>query len=298
MLFIAGLRHHHRRPLRLCPNCLLLHRYPADELCIIDHRSMTGPLMPASSAMSTQRSAAEMGNFLARITRYTTVILLLTGLPLMVCGLPILRSLGRSALRHQHPQISPNSRPCQCDSQLVCSVCSDDMRNRQTGSRRPDCGFRSRGEFEQQYLSRRPFWRHGGGFRHPARFIRQCVTAFCNHHAFHSSDTCNFSFTTVSDGAASARDHRHSVLAPSSLLVVASSPDAQPAFDNSMGVQHPGLRLVCRTEQAGADRCGSPPQKPMARTDEMSIILGDVLESGREFLSIHIFLCARRRRNG
>jgi O-antigen/teichoic acid export membrane protein len=52
---------------------------------------MMGPLMPASSAMSTQRSAAEMGNFLARITRYSTVILLLTGLPLMVCGLPILR---------------------------------------------------------------------------------------------------------------------------------------------------------------------------------------------------------------
>lgn len=53
--------------------------------------SMMNPLMPASSAMSTQRSASEMGDFLARITRYTTVILLLTGLPLMVCGFPILR---------------------------------------------------------------------------------------------------------------------------------------------------------------------------------------------------------------
>lgn len=53
--------------------------------------SMMGPLMPASSAMSTQRSAAEMGDFLARATRYTTVILLLSGLPLMVCGFPILR---------------------------------------------------------------------------------------------------------------------------------------------------------------------------------------------------------------
>jgi O-antigen/teichoic acid export membrane protein len=53
--------------------------------------SMVGPLMPASSAMSTHRSAWEMGDFLARITRYTTVILLLTGLPLIVCGFPILR---------------------------------------------------------------------------------------------------------------------------------------------------------------------------------------------------------------
>lgn len=53
--------------------------------------SMVNPLMPASSAMSAQRSPSEMGDFLAKITRYSTVILLLTGLPLMVCGFPILR---------------------------------------------------------------------------------------------------------------------------------------------------------------------------------------------------------------
>jgi len=53
--------------------------------------SMMGPLLPASSAMSTQRTASEMGDFLVRITRYTTVMLLLTGLPLIVCGLPLLR---------------------------------------------------------------------------------------------------------------------------------------------------------------------------------------------------------------
>ena len=52
---------------------------------------MLGPMMPASSALSTQRSSAEMGDLLARITRYTTILLLLTGLPLIVCGLPILR---------------------------------------------------------------------------------------------------------------------------------------------------------------------------------------------------------------
>jgi O-antigen/teichoic acid export membrane protein len=53
--------------------------------------SMMGPLMPASSAMSTERSASEMGDLLAKITRYSTLILLLTGLPLMVCGFLILR---------------------------------------------------------------------------------------------------------------------------------------------------------------------------------------------------------------
>jgi O-antigen/teichoic acid export membrane protein len=52
--------------------------------------SMMGPLMPASSALSTQRSAFEMGDLLTRVTRYTTAMLLITGLPLIVCGLPLL----------------------------------------------------------------------------------------------------------------------------------------------------------------------------------------------------------------
>jgi O-antigen/teichoic acid export membrane protein len=53
--------------------------------------SILGPMMPASSALSTQRSASEMGDILTRITRYSTIVLLLIGLPLIVCGLPILR---------------------------------------------------------------------------------------------------------------------------------------------------------------------------------------------------------------
>jgi O-antigen/teichoic acid export membrane protein len=53
--------------------------------------SMLNPLMPASSAMSTHRSPAELGNVLAKTTRYTTAILLLTGLPMIVYGQPLLR---------------------------------------------------------------------------------------------------------------------------------------------------------------------------------------------------------------
>jgi O-antigen/teichoic acid export membrane protein len=53
--------------------------------------SMLGPMMPASSALSTQRSPSQMGDILARITRYSSILLLLTGLPLVVCGFPILR---------------------------------------------------------------------------------------------------------------------------------------------------------------------------------------------------------------
>jgi O-antigen/teichoic acid export membrane protein len=47
--------------------------------------------MPASSALSTYRSSVEMGDLVARVTRYSTLILLLTGLPLIVFGYPILR---------------------------------------------------------------------------------------------------------------------------------------------------------------------------------------------------------------
>ncbi len=54
--------------------------------------SALSPLMPASSALSTQRSPEEMGEFLQMITRYTSVMLLVTGLPLVVCGFPILRA--------------------------------------------------------------------------------------------------------------------------------------------------------------------------------------------------------------
>jgi O-antigen/teichoic acid export membrane protein len=54
--------------------------------------SALGPLMPASSALSTQRSPVEMGDFLSQITRYTAVLLLVTGLPLIVCGFPLLRA--------------------------------------------------------------------------------------------------------------------------------------------------------------------------------------------------------------
>jgi O-antigen/teichoic acid export membrane protein len=53
--------------------------------------SMMGPVMPASSALSAQRSPTEMGGILARTTRYSTMLLLLTGLPLLVYGLPLLR---------------------------------------------------------------------------------------------------------------------------------------------------------------------------------------------------------------
>ena len=53
--------------------------------------SLLSPLMPASSALSTLLSPAEMGVFLAKITRYNTIALLLVGLPLLVFAFPILR---------------------------------------------------------------------------------------------------------------------------------------------------------------------------------------------------------------
>jgi O-antigen/teichoic acid export membrane protein len=53
--------------------------------------AMLNPLMPASSALSTHRSPVQMGELVAKVTRYSTLTLLLTGLPLIVLGYPILR---------------------------------------------------------------------------------------------------------------------------------------------------------------------------------------------------------------
>src|SRR6202020_1252876 len=47
--------------------------------------------LPAASAMSVERSPEQMGNILLRTTRYSTIMLLLTGLPVLVGGYLLLR---------------------------------------------------------------------------------------------------------------------------------------------------------------------------------------------------------------
>jgi O-antigen/teichoic acid export membrane protein len=49
------------------------------------------PLMPAVSALSVHRTPQQMGDVLVRVTRYSTGMLMLSGLPLMVCGYWLLR---------------------------------------------------------------------------------------------------------------------------------------------------------------------------------------------------------------
>ena len=53
--------------------------------------ALLGPLLPASSALSTERTPEQMGQILLRTTRYGTVILLASGLPILVAGYWILR---------------------------------------------------------------------------------------------------------------------------------------------------------------------------------------------------------------
>ncbi|WP_446745442.1 polysaccharide biosynthesis protein [Silvibacterium acidisoli] len=45
-----------------------------------------GPMMPAASALSVQRSARMVGTMLVKVTRYAAIYLVLTGLPLIVCA--------------------------------------------------------------------------------------------------------------------------------------------------------------------------------------------------------------------
>lgn len=50
-----------------------------------------GPFLPTASALSTQRTPDEMGDLLSRSTRYSSILLLACGLPLVVGAYPILR---------------------------------------------------------------------------------------------------------------------------------------------------------------------------------------------------------------
>jgi O-antigen/teichoic acid export membrane protein len=76
--------------------CLVLAIWSAAMLCIsgldltiVGHYDFKE--MPAASALSTLRTPFAMGGILFRATRYATILMLLTGLPLLVVGYPILR---------------------------------------------------------------------------------------------------------------------------------------------------------------------------------------------------------------
>lgn len=53
--------------------------------------AILSPLLPASSALSAERSPGQMQELLVRATRYGTILLLACGLPLMVAAYPILK---------------------------------------------------------------------------------------------------------------------------------------------------------------------------------------------------------------
>lgn len=50
-----------------------------------------GPLMPAISSMHSQRTPAQLGTLLIRITRYCALLLMVLALPLLLGGFPLLR---------------------------------------------------------------------------------------------------------------------------------------------------------------------------------------------------------------
>ena len=52
--------------------------------------AVLGPLLPATSALSVNRSPKQMGSILLRATRYSTILLFVTGLPVMIAGYPLL----------------------------------------------------------------------------------------------------------------------------------------------------------------------------------------------------------------
>lgn len=64
------------------------------------------PLLPTASALSVHRSPLQMGNLLSRVTRYSSVLLVGSGLPLLVAGYWILRIwVGQSYAVHTLPYL-------------------------------------------------------------------------------------------------------------------------------------------------------------------------------------------------
>jgi len=64
------------------------------------------PLLPAASALSVHRSALEMGHLLSRVTRYSSILLVGSGLPLLVAGYWILRVwVGQNYAVHTLPYL-------------------------------------------------------------------------------------------------------------------------------------------------------------------------------------------------
>jgi O-antigen/teichoic acid export membrane protein len=52
--------------------------------------AILGPLLPATSALSTERTPSQMSEILVRATRYAGIILLASGLPAIVAGYPLI----------------------------------------------------------------------------------------------------------------------------------------------------------------------------------------------------------------
>ncbi len=52
--------------------------------------ALLGPLLPVTSALNTSSSPAHMSQFLLRSTRYSTVVLLAVGLPVLIAGFHLL----------------------------------------------------------------------------------------------------------------------------------------------------------------------------------------------------------------
>jgi len=61
-------------------------------LVVVLLSAILGPFMPAASALSTTRTPDQMGEVLCRTTRYSAIVLYLTGLPLILGGFYILKA--------------------------------------------------------------------------------------------------------------------------------------------------------------------------------------------------------------
>jgi O-antigen/teichoic acid export membrane protein len=164
--------------------------------------ALMGPLLPAASAQSVRCSPAQMGTFLLQATRYSSIVLLLTGLPFLVVGFLILRAwVGPVYALHSTPflrvLILANIIRSSCapySTMVIATGLSRDRRHR---------------ERSQQHMAGTTSGRIGRGARHPVWRNRRRGYPLCRQHALHPIKHSHLAYRIVShrDAASGGPNH-------------------------------------------------------------------------------------------
>jgi O-antigen/teichoic acid export membrane protein len=216
------------------------------------------PLMPAASASSVHRLPSEMGALLAKATRYTTSLLLLTGLPLMVGGYWILRiwvghAYAVQVIGYMRILVLANILRNLCAPYANMLVATESQRFAIAGAA------------------------HGGNRRsiwHADRIGRQHMRALHTEHAVHARQTFHIEGAPVSGRCCPAYGDCCAVATTATFVVVGEGAALRADDLVCMGSRHHAAGMVNGFKASGASHSLAARSHPFGRViinlDEMS----------------------------